>query len=213
MHSEPHKSIKTSRRFSFHLSMVFKATGRSSPWISTAEMSCLSAQMAVLEKKLKGKAADPTDVKIHQRVMEVPTALRVSDQMDSSCLQAPPPSLKSDSDLENYFRANVETTSCQHAIMLPDAEPSIRNESDDSSAIQREYDLDTWKMYHRIQSSRKQHRTATERAILASRSARVVSDSDDDQNLSTIDESRTGVSFYEQEDDDNEGIFELDLDL
>jgi hypothetical protein len=195
--------------------MVFKASGHTSPWISTAEMSSLSAQMALLEKKLGGKAAaDPTDVTKHRRIMEEPTALLVSDQMSSSCLRAPPPSLKSDSDLENYFRANIEATSCQNAnaIMMPDAEPSIRNESDDSSAIQREYDLDTWKMYHRIQSSRKQNRAATERARHAS-SARVVSDNDDEQNLSIIDESRTGMSFQEQENDNDEGIFELELDL
>jgi len=165
------------------------------------EMSCLSAQMAALEKKLAQGGEGKPSTEIHARVMEEPTALFVSDEMDSSCLRAPPPSLKSDSDLERYFRANVETK-CENAVMMPATEP-IRNESD-SSAIQREYDLDTWKMYHRIQSSRKHVVEGT----FSSFTAQVVSDQ---RKLSVCSETEGDVSFHE-ENDDEEGIFELELD-
>lgn len=164
--------------------------------------------MAALEKKLaregaiKEPASDVPENKEIRIMQEQPTALLVSDEMNFSCLRAPPPSLKSDSDLERYFRANVAET--KNAVMMPANEPISCS---DSSAIEREYDLDTWKMYHRIQSSRK-HVEGTMPSH-----ARVVSDDDDDQMLSVVYES-SSVSFHEHVEDKygDEGIFELELD-
>jgi len=170
-------------------------------------MSSLSAQMAALEKQvaLKGNL-EQLETKIHQLPVDAPSALLVSDDMDSSCLlRAPPPSLKSDSDLERYFRVNVESKcSNEAAVMMPATEPI---QSHESAAIQREYDMDTWKMYHRIQSFRKSG--AIEENISSS-SVRVVSN---ERRLSDVDEIH-GATFHKEEEcdlDDGE-IFELELD-
>ena len=184
------------------------------PPISTSwnsfEMSSLSAQMAALEKKVASNAkCRELDTKIRPLPVQEPTALVVSDDMYSSCLRAPPPSLKSDSDLEKYSRANIESR-CSNAaaIMMPATEPIQRNTKQqcNESAIQREYDMDTWKMYHRIQSARK---SGTIQENVSCSTVRVVSD---ERRLSNVDEIR-GVSFQEEESDFGFGeIFELEMD-
>ena len=177
-------------------------------WYS-AEMSSLSAQMAALENEIrKGKSVEIHPK--HHEVVQDSTALLVRDDKASSCLRAPPPSLRSDSDLEKYFRVNVESR-CKNAaaVMTPAAEQS------NDSAIQREYDMDTWKMYHRIQSSR---RPGVIEESISSSSSRVVSDDDDVEGRRIrSDSDALGVSVHhdcidDDDDDDMDEIFELELD-
>lgn len=193
--------------------MVLTSFNRDNNTCNTASMSTLSAQMKELEKKL-GTQQKLNEIKTSasklDSINEQP--LLVSDDMDSTCLRAPPPSLRSDSDLEQYFRVHVESR-CKHAaeIMTPATEP-IQQASDKQSAIQREYDIDTWKMYHLIQSSRRPN--GVDSNVIVGEEATIPSSGRKERRLSDVSErGNTGVSFQDCNDDDNDlGIFELELD-
>jgi hypothetical protein len=184
----------------------------------SAEMSSLSAQMAALEKKhaLQGQSAKQSMHVVEHEIQSETSLLNHTAGSIITSLRAPPSSLRSNSNLEEYFRANVESAQAGAAVITPPAEPIQQDgdkaQSNESSAIQREYDMDTWKMYHRIQQARArpEHSTNDEQqAAISSSSVRMVSE---ERRLSDVSESRRIVSFNECDDDDDVEIFEMEMD-
>lgn len=174
--------------------------------------------MAALEKKhaLQGQSAKQS-MHVVEHEIQSETSLLNDTASSITSLRAPPSSLRSNSNLEEYFRAKVESAQAGAAVITPPAEPIQQDgdkaQSNESSAIQREYDMDTWKMYHRIQQARArpEHSTDDEQqAAISSSSVRMVSE---ERRLSDVSESRRLVSFNECDDgDDDVEIFEMEMD-
>lgn len=180
----------------------------------STSMSSLSTLMQALEKDSP-----------HERIgfgSMTPLLEPHDDQQDDSdngdtdiSLRAPPCSLRSDSELEMYFRTKVEkvlsTDDVTKLVTNPATEPIVLEQEMSRSlvALKREYEMDTWKMYRRIQMARRSRSPVAVYAEQhrASKAVVVDKDLDDGVNCHSLD-----MSQHDDLDFDTEPIFELELD-
>ena len=174
-------------------------------------MSSLSAQMAALEKDSHKEEEAPTPTLATPDSTDASEArLTHQDAMEWLDSRAPPPSLRSDSELDKFFRSHADSTSLAQQLndklstklmTTPVTEPiQSMGRQTASEAMEREYDLDTWKMYHRINSARRPTMVEEEQSTLAE-SESYRSETDKDESIHQHDD---GLEM--------DAIFELELD-